>query len=90
MGLQIFAAIAVVVAILVVVLIIRRLVAALRVERAAQLPEDRSPLWLLIAAGIVAYLAAYFAYGGSLLAPLRLALIAFALGSFEVVRRLLR
>lgn len=85
-----FALLATLIGLLVVVLVIRKFIGYLRAERAAQPPETRSRLWVVILAGVGAYLAAYFAFGGNLLAPLRLALIASAIGSLEVVRRWLR
>ena len=61
----------------------------LREERGVQASQDRSPLWLLIAAAVGAYLFAYFAFGKDLQAPMRLAFAVLVAASFSAVRRLL-
>ena len=79
-----FAAVGLVLIVWLLVSLTRRL----RLVRAAQPPEERSSLWVLITAGLGAYLLAYFAFEGNLLAPWLLALAALAVVS--VVWRLLQ
>lgn len=72
------------------VLMVFRLTKRLRLERARQPHEGRSPLWFLIMSSVLAYLMAYFAFERDLQAPIRLAFVGMAVAAIPVVRRLIR
>jgi len=78
-----FAAVGLVLIVWLLVSLTRRL----RLVRAAQPPEERSSFWVLITAGLGAYLVAYFAFGQDVRVAWMFTLIALAV--VTAVQRLL-